>query len=80
MEQMLELVVLGIANCLVEAAASAGRSDDVPQAYTPFGQPLEPPIIIQRLQLFADRCAEQPPELVGRVSIITPRRERCVAR
>src|SRR6185369_694762 len=79
-EQMLELVVLCLADRLVETAAPARRSDDIPQADAALAQPIEPPLIIERLKVFADRRTEQPPELVGGMRIVTPRRERCVSR
>jgi len=79
-EQMFELIVLRFADRLVEAAAPARRSDDVPQADATVAQPLEPPVVLQRLQFLADRRAEQPPELVCGVRVITPRRERGVSR
>src|SRR5689334_14033075 len=78
-EQVLDLVMLGEANGLVEASASHGGRDHVPQADASLSQPLEPLFIRQRLQLFADRQTEQPPKLVCRVRIITLSRERCVA-
>lgn len=56
-EQMLDLIVFRLADRLVEAAAPARRSDDVPQADASLAQPLEPPAIIQRLQFLADRRA-----------------------
>ena len=79
MEQLIELIVLCLADRQVETPAPARRSDDIPQADAPLGQPLEPQVIIQRLQLFADRFAEQPPELVGGVRIVAPCRERRVS-
>src|SRR6185369_124027 len=77
---MLELVVLCLPDRLVEAPAPARRSDDIPQADAPLAQPLEPPVIIRRLQVLANRRAEEPPELVGGMRIVTPRRERRVSR
>ena len=79
-EQMLELIVLCHVDRLVEAAATARRSDDVPQADAALAKPVYPPVIIQRLQFLADRRAEEAPELVGGVRIVTPRRQRCVSR
>ena len=79
-EQMLDPVVFGFANRLVEAAATACRGDDVPQADTPRGEELEPLLVRKRLQLIADHASEKAPELVGRVGIITPRGKRCFSR
>ena len=80
MKQVLDAVVLGFADRLIETAQPASRSDNVPQPNSPFGKPLEPPFVIERLKVFADRCAEQSPELIGRMRIVSLRRERGVAR
>jgi hypothetical protein len=40
-----------------------------------FGKSGQSLLISQRLQLLADHCPEQAPELVGRVRIILPRGE-----
>ena len=76
---MVDAVVLGFADRLVEAAAPAGRGDHVPQPDATCRKAFEPRVIGQRLQLFPDRAAEQAPELVGRMRIVTFGRERGVA-
>src|SRR4029079_16138008 len=78
-EQMLDAVVRGLADRLIEASAPRCRGDHVPQADAAFGQPLQPLLVGTRLQLLPDRTAEQPPELIGRMGIITVRGERGVA-
>ena len=76
---MVDPVVLGGADRLVETAGPAGRGDDVPQPDAALGEPRQALLVAQRLQLLADGCAKQPPELVGRVRILALRRERGIA-
>src|SRR4051794_23048297 len=79
-QQMFDLVVLCEADRLVEAAATPGRGDHVPQPDAPFGEAGKPSLVRYRAQLLADRAAKQSPELVRRVRIILPRDERSVPR
>ena len=79
-QQMLDVVVLGLADRLVEAAAPACRRDHVPQADASLGKPLEPLLVGKRLQFLADRASDETPELVRRMGIISPGRKRGVAR
>ena len=59
---------------------AAGRGDHVPQADAAASASRSSRCVItEAVQLLADRAAEQPPELVGRMRIITPRGERRVA-
>ena len=78
-KQMLDPVVRGLADRLVEAAGPCRRSDDVPQADMAVGEARQPRLIIQRTKLFAEHAAQQPPELIGRMRIILPGRKRRVA-
>jgi len=78
-EEVLDLVVLRLADGLVEAAAAAGRCDHVPQSDAPVGQASQAIFVIERLQLLADRLPQQPPELIRRMRVIAPRSERGVA-
>ena len=59
---------------------SRSRCNDVPQADPALTQSFEPRLVCQTLKIVADRAAEEPPELVGRMCIILPRRERGIAR
>jgi hypothetical protein len=79
MQQMVDLVVLGGPDRLVEAPGAAGGRNDIPQTDAVRGEPFEAALVAERLQGLADHRAEQAPELVGRVSIITPGCERGVA-
>ncbi len=74
-QQMLDPVVLGFANGLVEAAAPGCRRDHVPKADAPVCQPLQPRLVIEAMKLLADRTPKQPPELVRRMRIIASRRQ-----
>lgn len=76
---MSDAVVLRFTDRLIEAAATARGSNHVPEADAAFGKPTQSLIVRERLQLLADGKAEQPPELVGRVRVITLRCERSVA-
>ena len=76
---MLDPVMLHLADRLIEAPLPAGRSDHVPKADTPLGEPLKPRFVGQRLKLLADRASQQPPELIGRMSIVTLGCKRRVA-
>ena len=49
MKQVLNLVVLGVADRLVEAASAAGRGDYVPEADAPLRQPHQSLLILHRL-------------------------------
>jgi hypothetical protein len=46
-EEVPELIVLGLADRLIEAAAATGRRDYVPKADPPVGQALEPRVIVK---------------------------------
>ena len=76
---MLDPVMLHLADRLIEAPLPAGRSDHVPKADTPLREPLKPRFVGQRLKVLSDRASQQPPELIGRMSIITPGCKRRVA-
>src|SRR3954451_11251550 len=76
---MLDLVVLGETDRLVEAAAPGGRGGHVPQPDAPFCQSRQPGVVRETVQRFADRASEQAPELIGRMRVILARRERGVA-
>lgn len=80
MKQMLDPVVRGVPNRLVEAAGPARRSDHIPQADPAPGKDLELRLVAKLVQLLVDRPSEQAPELVRRVRIILSRRERNIAR
>lgn len=57
-EQMLDAVVLGEADSLIETARPICRRDDVPQAYSALGQSLKPLLIFKQLKLLPNRRAE----------------------
>ena len=57
MEQMLNPVVLGIADRLVEAAAARRGRDDVPQADATIGEALQALVVGERLQFLVDRAS-----------------------
>jgi len=75
MQQVIDPVVLGLSDSLVEAAATGCRGDDVPEPYPPLRKPLDPFVIVEDVKIFSDRLAKQPPELVRWMSIVTLRRE-----
>ena len=76
---MTDAIVLGFADRLVEAAATTGRSNHVPKADAVFGKATQPLIVGEPLQLLTNGKAEQAPELVGRVRVITLGCERRVS-
>src|SRR5690348_379989 len=78
--EMLDPVVLCLADRLVEAPAATCRRDYIPQPDAPLSKPLQPDFVSERLQILSDRRPEETPELVRRVSIVAPRGKRCVAR
>src|SRR4051794_2761803 len=75
-QEMRDGVVLGFPDRLIEAAAPARRGDDVPQTDASIGKAGEPRLVGQGLQFLSNGAAQQPPELVGRMSIITAGRKR----
>lgn len=77
---MPDAIVLCLADRLIEAAATAGGSNNVPKSNATMGKTTESLIVIERLQLLADGKTQQAPELIGRVRVIMSRRERGVAR
>ena len=80
MDEVLDPIVLCFADRLVEAAATTCRRNDVPQANASFRETFKSVIVIERVQILPGHDAEQSPELVGRVSIVTASRERGIAR
>ena len=54
--------------------------DDVPQADARPEQPVDPAVVVQRREIAAENGAGQLPELIARVRIITPLRQRAFAR
>ena len=68
-----------MANGGVQAPLPFTGSDNVPQAYTPLGQPSEP-ITVGQVHQRLDQCAtEQRPELVGRVPVVLLQGQRVLA-
>src|SRR5947209_4444265 len=76
---MLDLIVLSLADRLVEAPRPVSGRDYVPKPDPPLGEPGEPLVVRQRRQLLADCASDQPPELVGWMRIIALRRQRRIA-
>jgi phosphatidylinositol alpha 1,6-mannosyltransferase len=79
-QQVLDLIVIGLADRLVEAAGPACRGDYVPKADASIGKPGEPFHIGELLQFLLDRAPEEPPELVGRMGIIAACGKGSIAR
>jgi len=79
-KKVFDPVVLGLTDRLIEATAPVRRGDHVPQPDPALSEALQPLVIVQRLQLFADRSPKQSPELIGRVRIVALGSERCFTR
>ena len=58
MEQVLDPIVLGVTNCLVEATGTARGRNYIPQSDPPLSKTLQPQFIIKILQVIADRRPE----------------------
>jgi len=75
---MLDAVVLCLADGLIEAAFTVRGGDHVPKADEAGREPDQPLLIADRLEVLAQRVPQQPPELIGRVRIISLRCQRSV--
>src|SRR5437870_7988902 len=76
---MLDPVVLDLADRLVEAPGPFRRGNDVPEPNSPIREPLQPSLVIKRLEVFRDCRSDQSPELICGMRIIEPGCERGVA-
>lgn len=79
-EQSVDPVMSGRPDRLIEAASPRSRGDYVPEADPMLKQPLKARLVGKRLQISANHGAEQPPELVLRMRVITPCGERRIPR
>ncbi|GAA4748229.1 hypothetical protein GCM10023264_12770 [Sphingomonas daechungensis] len=79
LHEPLDAIVIGKADCLVEAPVPLRGADDVPQPDAMIRKTIEPVLIGKLGQGFSDDLSKQSPELVLRMGVILPGSERRVA-